>query len=214
MTLKVSEVFYSVQGEIDIGMPAVFVRLSGCNLIKDGKGCKFCDSMHAEKGKEMTQTDIIDEISSYGSLNVIITGGECLYQKNDLFPLLVELNEEGWDVGIETNGTIYDQRVLSYVNDINCSPKKQAIRMNVLKQYAKDERTRFKFVYENKRSKWWEQVINILDIAPERVWIMPEGKTRKEQLDKMKEVIEYCKEKGYNFSPRLQVLVWDTKKGV
>ncbi len=43
---------------------------------------------------------------------------------------------------------------------------------------------------------------------------MPEGRTKKEQLKRMNEVIEYCKEKGYNFSPRLHILVWDKKRKV
>lgn len=37
---RISEIFYSVQGEIDIGVPSIFVRFSGCNLITAGNGCK------------------------------------------------------------------------------------------------------------------------------------------------------------------------------
>ena len=53
--MKVNEIFYSLQGEgLNTGTPAVFVRLSGCNL-----QCPFCDTEHAE-GKEMTEGEIIE----------------------------------------------------------------------------------------------------------------------------------------------------------
>jgi 7-carboxy-7-deazaguanine synthase len=43
---------------------------------------------------------------------------------------------------------------------------------------------------------------------------MPEGSTREEQISKMPEVIEYCLENKFHFSPRLHILAYDTKRGV
>lgn len=84
--------------------------------------------------------------------------------------------------------------------------------MNSLFNICGHDNVRFKFVYES--SKWWEKVINKLHIPQNQVYIMPEGKTRKEQLQKMPGVIEYCKLKGYNFTPRLHVLAYNKKRGV
>jgi len=214
--MKISEVFYSVQGEIDIGMPAVFVRFSGCNLIDQGNACKFCDSLYAQtNGKEMTEDEVVREISKYDCTNVIFTGGEPLYHDDDLTGLVDRLSRENtYTIFVETNGTLYTDTVdRDYIDFINCSPKKQGLDIEVLKRLNK-KHARFKFVYESKSDKWWESVIKKVGIRSPQVYIMPEGKTREEQLDKMPEVIDYCKRRGYNFTPRLHVLAWNTKKGV
>lgn len=211
--MKVSEIFYSVQGEIDIGKPAIFIRLSGCNLIRENKVCEFCDSLYAEQGEEITITDVLQKVKSFDCRNVVITGGEPLYQLEDLIILVQELDKEGYSIDIETNGTIFSDDVFWNCFSINCSPKRQAINIDVLKRLL-DFNTRFKFIYENKEDMWWEQVIEEVGIRSDTVYIMPQGKTREEQLKLMPEVIEYCKLKGYNFTPRLHVLVWDNRRGV
>lgn len=214
VTIKIAEIFYSIQGEIDVGMPAIFIRLSGCNLIQDKNGCNFCDSKFAEKGKHLSIKSILKEIAKYNCKNIVITGGESLIQLRGLRLLVSQLNDEGYNLSLETNGTIYDNMIIVYFSKINCSPKKQAIFEEVLMRYATEENARFKFVYESKKDKWWENIIDRVGIPYDRVWIMPEGKTREEQLNKSNEVIEYCKYQGYNFSPRLHTLVWDKKRGV
>lgn len=97
--MRVNEIFYSLQGEgLNTGKPAVFVRFSGCNLL-----CPFCDTKHAD-GKEMTEGDIIEEVSKYMADMVVVTGGEPGLQ---LTGLLVEmLHLLGKTVAVETNGTI------------------------------------------------------------------------------------------------------------
>ena len=71
MALKVNEIFYSLQGEgFFTGTPAVFLRLSGCNL-----KCPFCDTRH-ESGKLMDFPEILAGISEYPARHVVITGGE------------------------------------------------------------------------------------------------------------------------------------------
>jgi 7-carboxy-7-deazaguanine synthase len=210
--MKINEVFYSIQGEIDVGKPSIFIRFSGCNLIKDGNGCKFCDSLYSEEGVEMSLDDIMREVKKYNCKKVIITGGESLYQLISLQKLLDELTKNKYNVDVETNGTLFDD-CLWVCDNINCSPKKQQINFGVLENLNLFN-VRFKFVYESKDDLWWEEIINKLKISNNRVYIMAEGKTREEQLQKMKEVIEYCKRKNYNFTPRLHTLVWDNQKGV
>ena len=209
--MQISEIFYSIQGEIDVGKPVIFIRFSGCNLIRLGKGCKFCDSIYAEQGIEMTNEEILDEIKKYPCKNVVITGGEPLLQKDKLIKLFDLLENRNYNIDIETNGTLFDFNLLWNFSYINCSPKKQAIDIDVLKKMS-NMNARFKFVYESKDECWWEKIIEKLNIDKERVWIMSEGKTRKEQLQKSEEVIKYCKEKGYNFTPRLHTLIWDNRR--
>jgi 7-carboxy-7-deazaguanine synthase len=109
---------------------------------------------------------------------------------------------------------LYNDKVSAF-NFIACSPKKQ---MNdgrsSYKQFASLPQTFFKFVYENKNDAWWVSFMKENDIDKSRVWIMPEGSTREEQISKMPEVIEYCLENKFHFSPRLHILAYDTKRGV
>jgi len=212
--MKINEIFYSVQGEIDVGKPVIFIRTSGCNLVNCGKACKFCDSVYSwQEGKEMNNEEILEEIKKYPCKNVVVTGGEPLLQGVETYKLFVLLDDNGYNIDIETNGTLFDLDILWLCDNINCSPKKQLVKEEVLKGMT-DLNVRFKFVYENKDECWWEDIIEKLEIDKERVWIMPEGQTREEQLQKSEEVIEYCKEKGFNFCPRLHVLVWNKRRAV
>ena len=103
MSLKINEIFYSIQGEsLFAGLPCVFVRLSGCNL-----RCAYCDTAYAyEEGLVMPLGDIINRIAGYDGCRLVeITGGEPLIQKDT--PLLVnELIDGGYRVLIETNGSM------------------------------------------------------------------------------------------------------------
>ena len=68
---RINEIFYSLQGEgYHTGIPAVFVRFSGCNL-----RCPFCDTQH-EEGTLMSDEDIAMEVAKYSTQVVILTGGE------------------------------------------------------------------------------------------------------------------------------------------
>ena len=101
MSLKVNEIFYSIQGESSFaGRRCVFVRLTGCNL-----RCTYCDTRYAyEEGREMPLEAIIQAVISYECPLVEITGGEPLIQEDS--PLLVrELGDMGFTVLLETNGS-------------------------------------------------------------------------------------------------------------
>lgn len=107
MSLKVNEIFYSIQGESSYaGRPCVFIRLTGCNL-----RCSYCDTRYAyEEGMDMELDLIIDRVSSYHCPLVEITGGEPLIQK-DTPQLIRRLLEMNFKVLLETNGSQNIQRV-------------------------------------------------------------------------------------------------------
>ena len=99
-SLRITEIFFSLQGETSrLGLPTVFVRLTGCPL-----RCGYCDSAYAFHGGErMTLPAIIEAVSSYGTPYVCVTGGEPLAQAGCL-DLLTRLCDAGFSVSIETSG--------------------------------------------------------------------------------------------------------------
>lgn len=102
ISLKISEIFFSLQGEATrVGLPTVFVRLTGCPL-----RCVWCDSEHAfAGGKRMSQAQIVEAVAHYGVRQVCVTGGEPLAQKG-CRPLLTALCDAGYDVSLETSGAL------------------------------------------------------------------------------------------------------------
>ncbi len=118
----VHEIFKTIQAEGPyVGMPAIFVRLGGCNL-----SCSFCDT-EFENFTKINVGDIIRQIqdlsiSSSGNKSislVVITGGEPMRQPISL--LCQALLQLKYKVQIETNGTLYQN--LPNEVDIVCSPK-------------------------------------------------------------------------------------------
>lgn len=121
MTYSVKEIFYTLQGEgAQVGRAAVFLRFSGCNLWsgleKDRASaiCNFCDTDFVGVGPEGGK--FVDAASLALALNemwpdagggkkyVVCTGGEPLLQLDE--PLIREIHAAGFEIGVETNGTI------------------------------------------------------------------------------------------------------------
>jgi len=105
--LRVTEIFYSLQGEArTAGIPTLFIRLTGCPL-----RCVYCDTEYAFYGGEQRGLDsILEETASYRPRYVTVTGGEPLAQPNCL-PLLGALCDAGYEVSLETGGAMATDRV-------------------------------------------------------------------------------------------------------
>jgi 7-carboxy-7-deazaguanine synthase len=114
--LRISEIFFSLQGETSrIGLPTVFIRLTGCPL-----RCAYCDTTYAfTGGQNLSQTEILRQVAEYTPRYVTVTGGEPLAQKNCL-PLLRALCDAGYEVSLETGGALdigeVDKRVMRVVD--------------------------------------------------------------------------------------------------
>ena len=114
--LRISEIFYSLQGETSrIGLPTVFIRLTGCPL-----RCTYCDSSYAfSGGQNYSIADILKQVAEYAPHYVTVTGGEPLAQKN-CQSLLVALCDAGYEVSLETSGALeiseVDARVMRVVD--------------------------------------------------------------------------------------------------
>ena len=114
--LRVTEIFLSLQGEASrIGLPTVFVRLTGCPL-----RCGYCDTDYAFQGGEwLSLGEVVDRVRGHPSPHVTVTGGEPLAQKacQDLLGALCDL---GLDVSLETSGaldiSVVDRRVARIVD--------------------------------------------------------------------------------------------------
>lgn len=118
-TLKVNEIFYSLQGEGKrSGEATIFIRLSGCNL-----ECPFCDTKGHEDGRKMSISYIAMELEQIGHNYIVWTGGEPLKQLTT--EILRYFNKLGYRQGIETNGTIPLDAVEGIVEHLTISPKKQ-----------------------------------------------------------------------------------------
>ena len=102
MSLKINEIYYSVQGEsTHSGCPCIFIRLTYCNL-----RCSYCDTEYAfYDGKDMEITDIMSEIKRWDCNLVEVTGGEPLFQ-DECIDLLHELINSNYEVMLETGGSL------------------------------------------------------------------------------------------------------------
>ena len=115
------EVFASIQGEgYDTGLPTVFVRFFGCNV-----HCVYCDQPQKRSECRTVSVDrVVAEVRKHGIRNVCITGGEPLLQ-DEIYPLIYELVSLGYNVSIETNGTLPIEadnynRSFKYIMDVKC----------------------------------------------------------------------------------------------
>lgn len=112
--LRITEIFYSLQGEArTVGIPTVFIRLTGCPL-----RCEYCDTAYAFKGGEwFSLNDILSEVKKYKTKYITVTGGEPLAQKKCI-DLLNQLCNEGYNVSLETSGALDISKVDSRVSRV------------------------------------------------------------------------------------------------
>ena len=102
MSLKVNEIYYSVQGEsTHVGRPCIFIRLTYCNL-----RCTYCDTEYAfYEGKNIEIPEIMAKIKQWNCNLVEVTGGEPLFQDECIY-LLNELMNQNYEVMLETGGSL------------------------------------------------------------------------------------------------------------
>lgn len=102
VSLRVTEIFYSLQGETNtVGLPTVFIRLTGCPL-----RCGYCDTAYAFSGGEkLTLEQIVQQVKTYKTRFVTVTGGEPLAQSG-CNALMVQLVDAGYQVSLETSGAM------------------------------------------------------------------------------------------------------------
>ena len=231
------EVFYTIQGEgASMGRPAVFVRLSLCNL-----RCAWCDTPYTwnwdttpylhddnikySKSKELmtvSEEELADIVREFDCKRVVITGGEPLLQAGKL-PVFMDALGEGYIFEVETNGTIMpDFKMVERVAQFNISPKLEGSgnpeglrrKDGVLRHFATLPSSQFKFVV-TERSDLDEimELVETCAIPADKVWVMPEGRTQAAVTEDSAWLVEECKRLGFNFTTRLHILIYSTERG-
>ena len=165
MSLRIFEIFHSLQGESSrVGLPTVFVRLTGCPL-----RCGYCDTEYAfHGGSTKSFEEILANVASYQAQYVCVTGGEPLAQKG-CYALLKMLCDAGYQVSIETSGAMdisqVDQRV-SVIMDIKTpgsGEENKNLWSNISALEAKDE---VKFVLVDRADyDWAKQILAQYDLT-------------------------------------------------
>ncbi len=222
------EIFCSVQGEgVNIGKPAVFLRLGLCNL-----KCTWCDTKYTwdwktynskEQLVEMPLEDVEQEILRHNRKYLVVTGGEPMIQQNRLIPLLERLENSGVFIEVETNGTIVpDQRLVNLVDHWSVSPKlqnsgnSQSLREvpECYRLFASTTACHFKYVIQSEDDfKEVQTLADKYDLVPDKIVLMPEAQSREDLLSRSRWLVELCKTQGYMFSTRLHILLWGNERG-
>ncbi len=155
-TLRITEIFYSLQGETrTVGLPTVFVRLTGCPL-----RCGYCDTAYAFSGGKLYNIDdILNTVASYQAHYVTVTGGEPLAQP-ECITLLKKLCDQGYEVSLETSGARdikdVDPRVV-IVMDLK-TPGSKECEKNLFSNLAYLKPTdQIKFVICNREDYEWSK---------------------------------------------------------
>jgi len=225
--LLVAEVFGpTLQGEgPSMGAPAVFVRLSRCNL-----ACLWCDTPYTwdwsrfdprAQSRTWTVPDLAGWVLDHPIELVVVTGGEPLLQQGPLTVLVEQLAAAGRRVEVETNGTrAPGRRLVESGSWFNVSPKLANSGMPEHRRIVPDAlavlvgsgRARFKFVLRDPSDL--EEVADLagrFGLAP--VWVMPEGTAAEAVLGGARRVAEEVIARGWGLSLRLHVLLWGDARG-
>jgi 7-carboxy-7-deazaguanine synthase len=224
--MRVSEIFYSLQGEGTLaGVPSVFVRLAGCPL-----RCRWCDTKYAwdqKAGMHYSIEKIVHTVNDWPCKFVVITGGEPM-MSSELPQLAKKLRAEKRHVTIETAG-------IAFMPDMPCdlmsiSPKlsnstpedaklaaiHEDARLDtaVLSELIDNYRYQLKFVVDSPADvdEIQQTIEEIGNVDSRNVMLMPQAATKDELLAKSPMVAELCAQTGFAFCQRLQLMLWGDKR--
>lgn len=240
-TLRVSEIFYSLQGEGRYaGRPSVFVRFGGCNLRCEGFG-GGCDSRYAvdpafkASWSAYDANGLIQKLTDsrvHPYADTVLTGGEpTLYFKDPEFKLFAkQLTSLGALVTVETNATKeielsyepFTTFVYALSVKLSNSGESFADRINpqALNSFVQRANHFFKFVLDKDfitSGKAFEEIEflkSTFGISPQNIYCMPMGTSKEEIKTNAEATFEFCLSNGYCYSDRLHIRVYDKKRGV
>ena len=219
----VNELFYSLQGEGSLaGTPSVFIRLAGCPL-----RCSWCDTKYAwdpAAGQEMSCEGVLEAIGDYPTQFVVLTGGEPMVHEG-VGELASAIRDKGYHLTIETAGICFVGGLEADLMSIspklsNSAPKNEErpaerLNMGVLRQLIAAYDYQIKFVVDEPDDL--NEIANVVEkldgLGLYSVYLMPQATQTDDYLKKSRWLAEYCKQAGFSFSPRLQVMLWGSQRG-
>ena len=215
----------------------------GCSETSDS-GVKVvgCDTVYAVNKEHFSHTwapinkveellNILDFYELPPFVDIVLTGGEPLIYANEkiFIDFLNALHAKGHRITFETNGSL-DVDFLKYpvykecifALSIKLSNSNEALKKRVngdiihsLSSFAKEAFFKFSIDAKSINLGLEEEINNIVIHAPKtKVYCMPLGGSKEEVERNTEPLIEFCKTKGYNFSDRLHIRIWDKNKGV
>ncbi|MDP4511756.1 7-carboxy-7-deazaguanine synthase QueE [Nonomuraea turcica] len=226
-TLLIAEHFGpTLQGEgPSIGQPALFIRLSRCNL-----SCSWCDTPYTwdtsrfnlrEHSQRVPIAELVAWTLDRPAPLIVISGGEPLLQQRHLPTLAEPLLHAGRRLEIETNGTVTpDPALLVDGVRFNVSPKlgnahlpaDQRIIPDALEALSASGHAVFKFVARDVADL--DEIAELTErFAMKHVWVMPEGVTTEHVLGRARMLADEAIARGWSLSLRLHVLLWGDERG-
>lgn len=208
----------------------------------EGTSVVGCDTVYAVNREHFVQNwiaithieellGVLEQYELPSGVDVVLTGGEPLIYANE--PLFVEfleaLNERGHRVTFETNGSIkvdfaafpvYKKAVYALSVKLSNSgePLSKRLRGDVIHSivsHAKESFFKFSIDADSIDMGLEEEIDEVCAFAPNtEVYCMPLGGSKAEIERNTEPLIEFCKTKGYIFSDRLHIRIWDQNKGV
>ncbi len=229
--MLISEIFFSLQGEGElIGVPSVFVRLSGCNL-----RCNWCDTPYASwnpEGETLSIDQIVARIVIFPARHVVLTGGEPMIASG-IQELATEIKKLGYHITIETAATIAPGEIPCDLASLspklaNSAPddrlpaawreKHERLRWQpeIVRAWLKKYPYQLKFVVAAEADL--EEIEGLLGALGEpiqkaKVLLMPEGTSPEVLRARTAWLAELCKLRGYRFAPRLQIELYGNRRG-
>ncbi len=230
--MRIAEVYASIQGEGQFaGTPSVFVRTSGCNL-----RCWFCDTPFTSwnpEGPQVPVADVVRQVSEFGIEHVVLTGGEPLLQP-DCITFCESLVRAGHFVTIETAGTVFRPAPASLMSIspklANSSPARvgsvvaarwqerhEQTRTNrdVIARLIESAPYQLKFVVDQPSDlvDVCRYLADWPDVPGDRVWLMPQARTREELAARSDWLEAEAIRLGYRFSSRWQIAQFGNERG-
>ena len=226
--MKYSEIFRSIQGEgVLVGTPSVFFRTSYCNL-----RCSWCDTPYTSwqpENRDITVDEAIQKITAFGTRHVVVTGGEPFIQAKEIMELCDRLTDAGHHTTIETNATVFAPVRADLISMspklANSNPAKRErsfawheskrIAVNVIARFLKSHTCQVKFVVDHPEDMIEiDALVELVPIPRETVVLMPQGRTADEVRKTTEWLADIAIATGYRLSPRVQVELWGTRRGV
>jgi len=208
----------------------------------DGVEVVGCDTVYAVNKEHFSHNwvaiedehqllNIIDMYELPFAVDVVLTGGEPLIYANEpiFIAFLEALHTKGHSITFETNGSIdidfdkypiYKKCIFALSVKLSNSnePENKRVKGDVIyniASHAKDAFFKFSIDSTFIDIGLEEEIDEIVMHSPKtKVYCMPVGGNRLEVEKNTEPLIEFCKSKGYNFSDRLHIRVWDQNKGV